>query len=219
MKNTYKNIPFEERTLFLMGLTFVGGYINTYAYIVRGGSFVSFQTGNIIKLSMAAAELNMTMCIKYGLPVFFCFLGACIAEIFRLVIKKENWRFYVLLAESLYLFILGVRPHSADIFFKYSLSVFAGVHFYLFRVWEGMPHNIIASTGNIRGLAICFTNTWGNLKMEIMRFLRYIVLFFAFPIGAFIGTIFSNSMGCYAAWPICLITIIWAYLYRAKSKV
>lgn len=202
-----------------MGLTFVGGYINTYAYIVRGGSFVSFQTGNIIRLSMAAAEFNMPIFFKHLLPVLFCFSGACLAEIFRLIINKADWRFYVLLMEAFYLFLLGIRPHSVDTFFKYSLSVFAGVHFYLFRVWEGVPHNLIASTGNVRGLAICFTNTWSNMKVEIMRFLRYTALFFSFPIGAFVGTIFSNSIGVYAAWPICLITVMWAILYRSKSEI
>ena len=219
MESGYKKFPFEERTLFLTGLTFVGGYINTYAFIARGGSFVSFHTGNLVRLSMAAAEYNMPLFFKHLIPVLMCILGGCIAEIMRIFIKKSDWRFYVLMAEAFYLILLGILPHSADKFLNYSLSVLAGAHFYLFRSWEGMPYNVSASTGNTRSFAVCFTDSWVMKKAEMMRFLRYTVLFLSFPIGAFIGAVISNNINEFASWPVALLLVIWAFMYRKNVKV
>ena len=214
MEFDYKKFPFEERTLFLIGLTFVGGYINTYAYIARGGSFVSYHTGNTIRLSMALAEGNMAQVMVHLIPIVMCVLGGCLAALLRKIIKKDNWRYHVLMLEALYLILLAFLPHTFDQYLNYSLSVFAGAHFFLFRSWEGMPFNISAETGNLRSFAICFSDSWDLKKAEILRFLRFLVLFFSFPIGAYLGALITFKLNVLASLPIALITIIWAFMYR-----
>lgn len=211
-----KKFPYEERTLFLMGLTFVGGYINTYAYIARGGNFVSYHTGNMIRLSLAAAQGNMELVVFHLIPILMCILGGCLAALVRNIIKRDDWRFHVLCLEALFLVALAFLPHTFDKYLNYSLSVFAGAHFFLFRSWEGMPFNISAATGNLRSFAICFSDAWNLKEAEIIRFVRFLILFFAFPIGAYLGALISFRINELASLPIAVVTIVWALMYRKQ---
>ena len=50
-------------------LAFVGGFLETYTFILHGHVFANAQTGNIALCGMAIAETDWISALKYALPV------------------------------------------------------------------------------------------------------------------------------------------------------
>ena len=72
MGNEIKTTPFFEKAQFLIGITLLGGYVNTYAFIARGGNMVSFHTGNQIRCGMSLAYGNLSDFVFYLMPILMC---------------------------------------------------------------------------------------------------------------------------------------------------
>ena len=61
-------IPIHETFRVAALLAVVGGFLDAYTYILRGGVFANAQTGNIVLLARHPASENC--CKKYLAPVF-----------------------------------------------------------------------------------------------------------------------------------------------------
>lgn len=86
-------------------ITLSGGLQDVYSYFVRGKVFANAQTGNIIFLSVAAAEGDLGGFIHYLVPLLFFVSGIFIAQMIRLRFqyRKLHWRQWILLLEILLL--------------------------------------------------------------------------------------------------------------------
>ncbi|MBQ2867045.1 MAG: DUF1275 domain-containing protein [Firmicutes bacterium] len=218
MGNEIKSTPFFEKAQFLIGITLLGGYVNTYAFIARGGNMVSFHTGNQIRCGMSLAYGNMSDFVFYLMPILMCFGGVCLSEILKWVFKKSDWRLNTMLIEAVVLFLVGLIPISMNTLASYTLSVLAGTHFCVFRSFEGAAHNSTIGTGNLRNLAqlFCKAVTGGNAAKA--KFLRYFSVFMSFPIGAFLGTWITVRIGTYGIWPLSALMFVWALIYYIQTK-
>lgn len=213
-----KNGPFQERTLFLIGLTFLGGYLNAYTYTVRGGSFVSFQTGNLVRLGMSTAWGAWTDAVAVAAPILFCLVGICLSEFFRMHSKAADWRQSALLLEALVLLAVGFLPQSADKAVVYALGIFSGFHLCLYRTWEGMGHNTTIGTGNLRNLGTVLCKALSAQGEAWGRFVRYLLLFLSFPVGAGMGARVSEAFGRYGVWPLSVLLFIWSFWNWSAEK-
>ena len=57
-------------------LTVVGGFLDTYTYLSRGGVFANAQTGNIVLLGLSLAQGNYEMLLHYLIPILAFAAGA-----------------------------------------------------------------------------------------------------------------------------------------------
>ena len=218
MGNEIKTVPFIEKTQFLIGITLLGGYVNTYAFIARGGNMVSFHTGNQIRCGMSLAYGNLSDFVFYLIPILMCFFGVCLSEILKWMFKKSDWRLNTMLLEAAVLFIVGLLPTSMNVAAGYSLSVLAGTHFCIFRSWEGSAHNSTIGTGNLRNLAQLFCKAVTGGSAAKLKFLRYLCVFLSFPTGAFLGTRITIRLGNYGIWPLSALMLLWALIYYIQTK-
>ena len=69
----------ESYTLGLI-LTLVGGFLDAYTYICRGGVFANAQTGNIVLMSIKLAELDIKGGLYYLIPILAFMCGIFFSE-------------------------------------------------------------------------------------------------------------------------------------------
>ena len=61
-------MPFHERLRVGLCLTWVGGFLEVYTYLLHGGVFANAQTGNLLLLAIEASRWN-PHAVYYLLPI------------------------------------------------------------------------------------------------------------------------------------------------------
>lgn len=64
-------------------LTVVGGFLDTYTYLSRGGVFANAQTGNIVLLGLSLAQGNYEMLLHYLIPILAFAAGVMVTDMVR----------------------------------------------------------------------------------------------------------------------------------------
>ncbi len=188
MKQMYS--PMAERTLFLAGITFLGGFLDSYTYMTRGGVFANNHTGNVAKLGIYLAQGNLDGAWNCLVPVIACVFGAVASEWVKNHTGKEHsWRIRALLAETLVLLAIGYVPASVpDSWVNTTLSFVTGFQLCLFRVSRWGAHNTTICTGNLRSVGQFLYGACRERSRESwIRAIGYTLLVSAFVLGAAVG--------------------------------
>ena len=96
-----------------MMLAIVGGFLDAYTFVSRGGVFANAQTGNIVFLGIYIARGNLQMVGFYLLPILAFSIGIFLSEIIQKKYKYNqflHWRQIVVLIEFITLFVVGFIP-------------------------------------------------------------------------------------------------------------
>ncbi|MBC5624940.1 DUF1275 domain-containing protein [Clostridium sp. NSJ-49] len=221
MKNDNKRkeiIPPFKRPIFLMIITFVGGYMNGYTYITRNEILANMHTANMSKLGINIALGNYIEALHYFIPIIACILGAAFSELVKTIIIKTKfkgeWRILALLLEATVLFFIGLIPSSfPDIIVTNLVSFLMGYQLCLFRDCLGIPFNTTICTGNIRNVGQLLFQALDEKSIKTLEKLIYFTaLTFSFAIGAIPGTLISLVLNTKAVWicsGILFIQAIW----------
>src|SRR5512133_1901150 len=118
-------------------LAIVGGFLDAYTFIGRGGVFANAQTGNVVLMGIEAATGEWGKAVLHAVPILAFILGVVVAEI----IKKPSMRLFVpdaeravLILEIAVLFIIGFIPYtSPDIIVTVAVSFVSSVQISSFR--------------------------------------------------------------------------------------
>lgn len=100
-----------------MLLTFIGGFLEIYSFLLKGHVFATTITGNIVLMLFNLYSKNFNIIIKYIFPI----LGFCIGVVLSIIAKKKlsrnrlHWRIYVIFFE-MFLVVLIYLLRSKDIF-------------------------------------------------------------------------------------------------------
>ena len=78
-----------ESVIMALLLALVGGFLDAYTYVLRGGVFATMQTGNMILLVINGFNLNWTKCFSYLIPLLVFAVGSVLSEIIKDVFKKK----------------------------------------------------------------------------------------------------------------------------------
>lgn len=221
-----QKIPPWENPIFLMIMTFVGGYMNGYTYITRNNILANMHTANMSKLGINIALGNWQEALRYFIPIVACILGAVFSELVKSMIIKckyiGDWRKVALVIESIGLFFIGLIPTSfPDIFVTNLVSFFMGYQLCLFKECLGIGFNTTICTGNIRNVGLLLYNVLDEKsKNSIKKLLTFTILTFSFAVGAIPGTLVSLAISTNAVW-ICsfilLIQSFWINSYENKN--
>ena len=221
-------LPPFEKPIFMMIITFVGGYMNGYTYITRHNILANMHTANMSKLGINIALGNWLDALSYFLPIIACILGATFSQLNKAIIVtlnfKGDWRKYGLILESIALFFIGLIPiYCPDVIVTNLVSFFMGYQLCLFRNCLGIPFNTTICTGNIRNIGQLLFNALDEETREsIKKLITFTLLTFSFAIGAIPGTLISLAISIKAVWFcsfILLLQAFWIHSYENKNKI
>lgn len=220
---TETNIKAEETLLFMALLTFTGGFINAYSFFERGGAFVSFHTGNMVRMGIFMGQQNWAGLASVVTPIMGCLLGVILANLLKAFCSKHpphTWQMLSLLIQAAVFLFVGFLPQTVSHNgVNWVLSVVTGFQLNNFRLYEGSVHNTTIATGNLR--------TFGQHLTELMlkrsgialrKMVQSFLLVFSFPFGALLGTLLCPALGVKAVWLASFTALsCWTILLREKQ--
>ena len=223
--NKIQKLPPFEKPLFIMIITFVGGYMNGYTYITRNNILANMHTANMSKLGINIALGEWLEALHYFIPIVTCILGAAFSKLIETILInfnfKGDWRKVGPCFEGIALFLIGLIPSSfPDIIVTNLVSFLMGYQLCLFRNCLGVPFNTTISTGNIRTVGLFL---FGALDKESRDSLKKVIIFtiltFSFAVGAIPGTLISLALSIKSVWVCSFILFLqafWIYIYEKK---
>ena len=223
--NKTQKLPPFEKPLFIMIITFVGGYMNGYTYITRNNILANMHTANMSKLGINIALGEWLEALHYFIPIITCILGAAFSKLIETILInfnfKGDWRKFALVLEGIALFLIGLIPSSfPDIIVTNLVSFLMGYQLCLFRNCLGVPFNTTICTGNIRTVGLLL---FGALDREskdsLKKLITFTILTFSFAVGAIPGTLISLALSIRSVWICSFILFLqafWIYIYEKK---
>ena len=186
INNESKKIPPFEKPIFVIIMTFTGGYMNGYTYITRNQILANMHTANMSKLGINIALRNYQEALSYFLPIAACILGSAFSELTKTIAVKFNfpgdWRKYALILEATSLFLVGLIPlNFIDVVVTNLVSFLMGYQLCLFRKCIGIAFNTTICTGNIRTVGqLLFDVLDTESKESIKKFITFLILLLSF---------------------------------------
>ena len=223
--NKIQKFPPFEKPLFIMIITFVGGYMNGYTYITRNNILANMHTANMSKLGINIAIGEWLEALHYFIPIITCILGATFSKLIEAILInfnfKGDWRKFALVLEGIALFLIGLIPSSfPDIIVTNLVSFLMGYQLFLFRNCLGVPFNTTICTGNIRTVGLfLFGALDRESKDSLKKLITFTILTFSFAVGAIPGTLISLTLSIRSVWVCSFILFLqafWIYIYEKK---
>ncbi len=208
-------------------LTLVGGYLDAYTYIERGGVFANAQTGNIVKLGLSLASPEKELYRTFLVPIAAFALGLITALALAELLDRRGIRLArrsVLVAEMVGLAVVGFVPlgEDWDLLANGIVSFVAAMQYETFTTFRGDAIVTTMSTGNLRKMVDCvFVGILHRDRATALRALRYLSIIVTFCAGAFFGALACGAMGPAAVVPaIALLGAVVATItYLRKDYV
>ncbi len=202
-----------------MILSLIGGMMDTYSFVVRGGVFATGQTGNFVLLVLGIANRDLSMVVRAIVPITAFWLGVFAAEHLFHVIAGENAsktvltkrKGRILLFEAVCMMIIGLIPNSVyDSIPNTLISFIAAMQFCSFRHFEG--HRAYASvfvTGNMRSCAEKYYEGFVLKKTESRKIaFQYTYILIGFFAGAYLEVMLARYVGEKAIWSGAVLALI-----------
>ena len=98
-----KHLQMSESFFLTAILAIVGGFLDSYSYLMRGHVFANAQTGNIVLFGVYLEKRNFTQAIYYLVPILAFAVGIILVEIVKHFYKEEHkihWRQRIVAFES-----------------------------------------------------------------------------------------------------------------------
>lgn len=216
-------IPPYIRPIFLMIITFVGGYMNGYTYVTRNEILANMHTANMSKLGINIALGKYIEALNYFIPIIACILGAAFSEVVKTIIIKTKfkgeWRILALILEGATLFLIGLIPTNfPDLIVTNLVSFLMGYQLCLFRECLGIAFNTTICTGNIRNVGQLLFKSLNEKSIKSLETLIFFTaLTFSLAIGAIPGTLISLILDTKAVW-VCSVILFIQAIWINNSK-
>ncbi|MGN0877994.1 MAG: YoaK family protein [Oligosphaeraceae bacterium] len=190
----------EERLAVALALSAVGGFLDIYTYLYRGGVFANAITGNIVLLGLRIAMREWpgaAICLVAILSYAFGVLCAeFIAQRSRGVGGTTRHR-VVLLAEGALLLVVHLLPSCVPDFLSNAVVAFVcALQVQTFRRVAGLPFASTMCTGNMRSGSEELLLAILRRKMShAVNSLHYFGVILSFILGAGGGSLLFMRFG------------------------
>lgn len=191
-------------------LALVGGYLDAYTYLCRGGVFANAETGNMILFGINLAQGQWSKALKYLVPVLAFAMGILLAEAIRAHLKERqqylHWRQTVLLIEIGVLAMMSFVPMGGrwDMLVNWSVGFVCALQVESFRKMRGRAYATTMCTGNLRsGTELLFRSVQEKDRKLMGQCLRYYTVIAVFILGAAISCKISPMLDKYALLVAC----------------
>lgn len=147
----------SESLLLGAMLAVVGGFLDAYTYLCRGGVFANAQTGNIVLLGLNLAEGDPRRALTYLLPILAFAAGVVVTELIRRRYQAQqnrdlniHWRQVIVLAEAVLVAGAAFVPQSGNMEVNLLISFVCALQVESFRKVRGSAFASTMCTGNLR---------------------------------------------------------------------
>ncbi len=210
---TKSDIRIEESLGLALLLAVVGGFLDAYTFIGRGGVFANAQTGNIVLLGIYASKGEWQQVIRVILPISAFIVGVLASEMIKHLDtrgKIRGWAEGVLLLEILVLFAVGFIPQTVpNIIVTVTIAFIASVQVSSFRKLVDSPYSSTMCTGNLRYASrAMFLYVTERNPEEGRKSGRYFLVIGMFLTGAVAGGILTDLFPVRSVWAAVLILLI-----------
>ena len=189
----------SERLAAACLLSAVGGFLDVYTYLFRGGVFANAVTGNIVLLGLQLSRGEWGRCGRNGLAIGFYALGIFAAGLFqwKFPFRKVSWRQTVILLELGCLLAVSLIPSGEWDFVVNSLIAFVcALQVQAFRKVRGLPFASTMCTGNLRSGTEALFRSWRDRDRSArLRAWHYYGVILCFIAGAAGGAVLLNRYG------------------------
>jgi len=212
-------LPHIKPESFFLGilLALVGGFLDAYTYIGRGGIFANAQTGNLVLVAVEAVNRNYKLALIKSLPIFAFIIGVLFSETLNKnssnFLTKNHYR-TILIIEIILLFIVGFMPYgNLDVVVTTAISFVASLQYSTFKKLVDSPYASTMCTGNLRSasLALHTAFTKKDPAASVKSF-RYFTIVIFFIIGAFFGGFVTFHLKAKAVW-VSIILLIFCLVF------
>lgn len=217
MFKNHKTKYVEYSLTFTLILTIVGGFMNGYSFLERGGSLVTMQSGNMARIGIAIFIKDYNLLIVSIIPVLGCLTGVTLSRVLHSYIKGKTpifWHKLSIYIEFYIFIIVGFIPSGVhDHYLNFVIAIAAGIQFYNIKSYRGFTHGTVIASGNLKNLG----EILGDLivkrdRYTLMLFLEYFLLFSSFTVGAILGSVLSFYIGIKAIWFCSIILYVLIHL-------
>ncbi len=216
-------LPAHETFRAAAVLALVGGYLDIYTYLLRGGVFANAQTGNMVLFAANLAERNWSRAGYYLIPIAAFSAGVFMTNLLKRRFSGKSGIIFeqvVLLIEAALLLGIGFLPLTVpDAFVNVTISFICSIQVNTFRKVRNVPYASTMCTGNLRSgtekLYVYFAEKDRKALESAVHYFGIIALFIA---GAVLGAIAAEVWGTKSIWICCLLLIGAAYGITEHKK-
>ncbi len=220
----HKKIQMSEAFQLGAVLAVVGGFLDAYSYLFRGGVFANAQTGNIVLLGISLQKGKWQGGVHYAIPILAFAAGVIVVELIKKYFKqhpKIHWRQIIVMIEAamicLVAFIFGRSGYDRQCDHFFCLCHAGGD----FRKVHGNAYATTMCTGNLRsGMEILFKYFQTKDRELLNRSLKYFGIILFFIVGAAAGTVAGNVLS-HNAVLICsaLLLAVFFMMFMETKKI
>ena len=209
-----------------LGLTFIGGFIDAYTFVQRGGVLAAGQTGNLIFLSVDVAQRDLPGVLTKLVTILAFMLGVALVRIWEYRVKPYShyWRLLSLLAEWLVCVVVGGLPASVpDGLVTPPLALVMAMQTTAFGTIVGHGYNNVFSTGNLKKATSALTAYGLSSAPDQLTTSRvYFELVGMFAGGAVVSALLQLRLATRTIWVaagvILLVGGYYLYWLRRRAK-
>lgn len=205
-------------------LATVGGFLDAFTYLLRGGVFANAQTGNMVLLGIHLTKRDLGQAIYYFFPILAFFAGILLTAWIKKTFSEVEWVHWhslILILELIILFIIGFLPLSvSDSVVNITISFICSMQVCCFKKLKGSAYATTMCTGNLRsGTEQLFLWISDKNKEAGKQAGRYFLIILCFCMGAVIGALTIPIWKEKSIWICCVILlIVWWMLHQNQKK-
>ncbi len=174
-------------------LAMVGGFLEAFTYLLKGGVFCNAQTGNFALLAIHFMRKDYGQALYYVLPIMAYMIGigcTIYIPIWLSGLHTLKWETVFIGCEIIVLFILSFLPSTASHgVTNVPISFICAMQYNTFRKSNGIPLATTFCTNNLRQAVIHFCTGMQKKQQENkIKSLYYISILLCFVFGAGVGT-------------------------------
>ncbi|MFJ9821068.1 YoaK family protein [Streptomyces sp. NPDC101151] len=205
-------------------LALVGGGLDAYTFISRGGVFANAQSGNVVLLGIAAAQRHWREALEHVPSILAFVAGVLVAETLQRprVAAVLRWpACAAMVLELVVLAVVGLIPASApDALVTVLVAFMASVQMSTFRTLVDSVYNSTMTTGNLRSaMQNAYAAVAGRDADARRRAGQFAGVILAFLAGAFGGGWLTLAWGVRAVWAACVVLAVGLALFVHEERV
>lgn len=211
-KTVQTPIPVHQTIRVGVCLAFVGGFLDAYTYILRGGVFANAQTGNVVLLGVELARGNLH-CLYYTMPILAFLLGVLASEWIKHRFQNKTmlkWQHAILLVEAALLLCVAFVPQGvANAAVNITVSLVCSLQVNTFRNLHGLTYATTMCTGNLRSAGEQVFRWLFNKDVQAaIAAAKYFLILACFIFGAVVGTLLCGILAEKAVLVCCAALLV-----------
>lgn len=195
----HKNNLWEQSLLTFAVFGLVGGFLESYTYILHGNVFCNAQTGNIVLMVIYFFKNMPFAALKYIFSILAYTAGILLSAIIPKRIGKWSRSSFMTLLEIAVLAALALIPETASHYYARTVVAFlCAVQYNTFTHCHGAAMSTTFCTNNLRQMILyLYAGVKNRDKASAKKAGIYAFLIAFFIVGAAVGAVSANVLGNY----------------------